>query len=85
MYLHQSSFIDFISGIRLAINIFLWFFKYKKYVIISVLYTTESGNDPSSPNIALFTDVLTPTSVCRISKEIFLWYNLVYLIPPNFR
>ena len=44
MYLYQSLFSDFISGIMLAINLFLWFFKYKKYVITAVFDSTESGN-----------------------------------------
>ena len=35
MYLYESLFSDFISGIMLAINLFVWFFKYKKYVIIA--------------------------------------------------
>ena len=64
MYLHQSIFSDFISGIMLAINLFLWFLKYKKYVIIAVFDSTESGNAPSSPNTALFTDVLLTPKMC---------------------
>ena len=64
MYLYQSLFSDFISGIMLAINLFLWFFKYKKYVIIAVFDSTESGNAPSSPSTALFTDVLLTPEMC---------------------
>ena len=64
MYLYQSLFSDFISGIVLAINPFLWFFKYKKYVIIAVFDSTESGNAPSSPSTALFADVLLTPKMC---------------------
>ena len=56
--MYQSLFSDFISGIMIAINLFLWFFKYKKYVIIAVFDSIESGNAPSSPSTELFTDVL---------------------------
>ena len=64
MYLYQSLFSDFISGIILAINLFLWFFKYKKYVIIAVFGSTESGNAPTSQRTALFTDVLLTPKMC---------------------
>ena len=43
MYLYQLLFSDFISGIRLAINLLLWFFKYKRNVIIVVFDSTESS------------------------------------------
>ena len=45
MYLYQSLFSDFLSGIMLAISLFLWFFKYKKYVIIAVFDSIESGSE----------------------------------------
>ena len=64
MYLYQSLFRDFISGIMLAINLLIWFFKYKKYVIIAVFDSTESGNAPSLPSTALFTDVLLTLKMC---------------------
>ena len=61
MYLNQSLFSDFISGIMLAINLFLWFFKYKMYVIIAVFDSTESGNAQRSPCTALFMSPSIPT------------------------
>ena len=64
IYLYQSLSSDFISGIMLAINLFLWFFKYKKYVIIAVFDSIESGNAPSSPSTALSTDVLLTPKMC---------------------
>ena len=86
MYLYQSLFSDFISGIMLAINLFLWFFKYKKYVIIAVFDPTESGNAPSSLSSALFTDVLlTPKMCLQNLKRDFLWYNLVLSHTPKFQ
>ena len=48
----------------LAINLLLWFFKYKKYVIIAVFDSTENGNAASSPSTALFTDVLLTPKMC---------------------
>ena len=45
----------------MAITLFLWFFKYKKFVIIAVFDSTESGNAPSSPSTTLFTNVLLNT------------------------
>ena len=84
MYLYQSLFSDFISGIRLAINPFLWFFKYKKYVIIAVFDFTDSGKAPSSPSTALFTDILlTPKMCLQNRKKDFLWYNLVLSHAPQ--
>ena len=82
MCLYQSLFSNFISGIILAINLFLWFFKYKKYVIIAIFDSTENGNAPCSPSTALFTDVLlTPQDVFAEPQGRFfcgtIWFSLI--------
>ena len=86
MYLYQSLFSDFISGLMLNISLFLWFFKYKKYVIIAVFDSTESGNAPSSSRTALFTDVLlTPKMCLQNLKRDFSVVQSVFISCPKFQ
>ena len=52
------------SGLQSAVQLSYGITPFFEYVIIAVFDSTESGNAPSSPSTALFTDVLLTPKMC---------------------